>query len=678
MKEIIISILVFVFYGLTFKSEYSVAQWVQTNGIYGGDVKAILVSNNNLIVGTEQQGIQYSSNNGDTWNHTNLLFLSPAYCLKKYGNKLYAGTGQGLFVSTNDGVTWDSLFKVSPFASIPIISIIAFENTIITGTRHHGMQMSIDNGKSWSKDNIYIKNAVEIYTFLLMNKKLYAGAEGGLFYSTNNGSNWEQTSLKGLTVFDLTSQNNNIYAATSKGVYKSTDNGINWQHILGELFCVNSIAMDERYIYAGTAYKGIYVSSNDGNNWKQCNNTDKKIVNSIFSHNGNVYSGTNKEGIYHTRNNNLDFKQIGVNDKRVYAFAEWDNKMFAGGMGAGLYSSTNNGLNWKQIALLGETIFNLFTFRDELFMGNGEGLYISSNNGISWKKTSLTIDARSIAINVNNIFVGSGQGGVYFSSDRGTTWKDINSNLENNIIEGDICLCANDNVIYAGTRSGVYFSTNNGKHWIETSLNYEAIQSITKCGKAIFAITYKNIVYRSQDNGLSWELTTLKFITSMETYEDYIFAGSYNDIYMSTDKGESWIKKNEGLDTIIDAGKLYATKNHLFIGSNGLAAWRRSISDIIGIQTVSKEAPAEYSSYQIIQNLKNRSSKLCFSVAIPGKVKINLYDIDGYKVKTLVDESFESGTYKFIIDDSDFYKGIYFYKIVTEGFTETKRMVLLK
>ncbi len=196
MKKFIIAILIFIFSGLTFESEYSVAQWVQTNGFYGGDVKAILVSNNNLIVGTEQQGIQYSSNNGDTWNRTNLLFLSSTYCLKKYGNKIYAGTERGLFVSTNDGMTWDSLFKVTPFASIPIISIQAFENTIITGTRHYGMQISTDNGKSWSKDNIYIKNTVEIYTFLLMNKKLHAGTDGGLFYSTNNGSNWEQTSFK--------------------------------------------------------------------------------------------------------------------------------------------------------------------------------------------------------------------------------------------------------------------------------------------------------------------------------------------------------------------------------------------------------------------------------------------------------------------------------------------------
>ncbi len=484
--------------------------------------------------------------------------------------------------------------------------------------------------------------------------------------------------LKGLTVFELTSWNNNIYAATSKGVYKSTDNGNNWQHILGDSFCVNSITIDERYIYAGTAYNGIYVSSNDGYNWSRCNNTDKKILYSVVSHNGNVYSGTKTEGIYHTRNNDLDFKQIGVNDKRVYAFAEYGNKMFAGVMLDGLYSSTNNGLNWKQSALIGETIFNLFIFRDELFMGNGEGLYISSKNGISWKKTSLTRDARSIAINGNNIFVGSGQGGVYVSSDRGTTWKDINSNLENNIIEGYICLCAYDNVIYAGTRSGVYFSTNNGKHWIETSLNYEQIQSITKIGKAIFATNFHGKVYRSPNNGLSWELTTLKFILSMETYEDYLFAGSYNDIYMSSDKGVSWVTRNEGLDTIIDAGKLYATKNHLFIGSNGLAAWRRSISDIIGIQTISKETPSEYSSYQIIQNNKYRSSKLCFSVAKPGKVKINLYDIDGHKVRTIVDESFEPGSYKFIIDDSDFYKGIYFYKMVTDGFTETKRMILIK
>jgi len=52
------------------------------------------------------------------------------------------------------------------------------------------------------------------------------------------------------------SHNGTFYAAGSAGVYKSMDNGQNWIYIGGQE--VVSLATDKKYLYAGTAFKGIW------------------------------------------------------------------------------------------------------------------------------------------------------------------------------------------------------------------------------------------------------------------------------------------------------------------------------------------------------------------------------------------------------------------------------------
>ncbi|MDQ3011765.1 MAG: hypothetical protein M3X11_13785, partial [Acidobacteriota bacterium] len=42
-------------------------QWVQTNGPYGGDIRALLVNGTNLFAGTNGGGVFLSTNNGQSW-----------------------------------------------------------------------------------------------------------------------------------------------------------------------------------------------------------------------------------------------------------------------------------------------------------------------------------------------------------------------------------------------------------------------------------------------------------------------------------------------------------------------------------------------------------------------------------------------------------------------------------
>ncbi len=59
-------------------------------------------------------------------------------------------------------------------------------------------------------------------------------------------------------------------------------------------------------------------------------------------------------------------------------------------------------------------------------------------------------------------------------------------------------------------------------------------------------------------------------------------------------------------------------------------------------------------------------------------VQLIIYDVLGREIETLVNESQKPGSYEITWDGSRYASGVYFYKLMTEEWTETKKMVLIK
>ncbi len=59
-------------------------------------------------------------------------------------------------------------------------------------------------------------------------------------------------------------------------------------------------------------------------------------------------------------------------------------------------------------------------------------------------------------------------------------------------------------------------------------------------------------------------------------------------------------------------------------------------------------------------------------------IKLKVYDILGNKIRTLVDEKLSPGFYEIELDASELSSGIYFYRLSTPNYSETKSMMLLK
>jgi hypothetical protein len=59
-------------------------------------------------------------------------------------------------------------------------------------------------------------------------------------------------------------------------------------------------------------------------------------------------------------------------------------------------------------------------------------------------------------------------------------------------------------------------------------------------------------------------------------------------------------------------------------------------------------------------------------------VTLRIYDVLGREVETLVNSHQHAGDYSVTLDAAHLSSGIYYYRLQTEGFTETKQLVLIK
>lgn len=85
--------------------------------------------------------------------------------------------------------------------------------------------------------------------------------------------------------------------------------------------------------------------------------------------------------------------------------------------------------------------------------------------------------------------------------------------------------------------------------------------------------------------------------------------------------------------------------------------------------------------YYLAQNYPNPfnpSTKINFGLKKSSNVEINVYNILGNKVATLVNEFKPAGNHSVLFNAKNLSSGIYFYKIVTNEFAQTRKMLMLK
>ena len=363
----------------------------------------------------------------------------------------------------------------------------------------------------------------------------------------------------------------------------------------------------------------------------------------------------------------------------VWSLAVSGNNIFAGTVSYGVYLSTDNGATWTSTVMNNSDVYSLAVIENNIFAGiSGKGVYLSTNNGVTWTQTALNNKiVLSLAVQGNNIFAGTDPEGVYLSTNSGVTWNQ--TDLNNRIIHS---LAVKGNNIFAGA-DGVYLSTNNGSTWTQTGLNNYDVWSLAVNENNIFAGT-ENGVYLSTNNGTIWTQIGLSniYVKSLAVNGNNIFAGTYNNgIYLYIYDGSTWIQKNQGFSLSPSVLSIIFTNNYILAGTYEQSVWRRSLSEIIGIQVISTIIPKGYDLSQNYPNPFNPTTKIKFDITghTVGQTFLSVYDITGREIQTLVNEKLNPRTYEVTFDGSQLPSGVYFYQLsVGNDIIAFKKMILLK
>ncbi len=121
-----------------------------------------------------------------------------------------------------------------------------------------------------------------------------------------------------------------------------------------------------------------------------------------------------------------------------------------------------------------------------------------------------------------------------------------------------------------------------------------------------------------------------------------------------------------------------------YVGAFGTINWTSGWAQFnpmnynVGINLISSEVPVLYTLNQNYPNPFNPSTKINFSLPKSSLVTLKVFDITGREVANLLNEKLNVGTYEFDFNAGNLNSGIYFYRINADGFTATKKMMLIK
>jgi len=596
------------------------AQWVGSgSGIYGGPIQCMAIDSvtNRIYVGTFN-GIYTSADAGQNWSPVSSgLSDRTIHSIAINRDTLYAGTSDGLYRSTDYGSNWlKQYFGLSGEKSRFINSIAIDDNRMYIGAWGDGVFQSNDYGKSWRMVNhglpdYYSRDDPSI-TFI--GDMVFVGFfdGGGIYSKSNEDTTWTEKNngLSTTEILCIYSKGNNLFAGTrNKGVFFSNDLGNNWASVNDGFsiypWRVNALVIKGDMIFAGTDI-GIFTSPVNDISWEEISvelNTysstiwfdifsRKKIdVSSLGFIGDRIFVGT-QNGIHASDifGDSWTALNNGINNIEVNSLAASGNRIFVGTWYNGIFRSMDNGQNWIPFneGLKTYGISSIAINNDTIFAGADGGFFRSDDNGETWNE--FKYESKSI-INIskiekadNYLFLLTSSKKVYRSYDNGSTWIKIDHGFSSItdifVVENEVFLC---------NYEGIFVSSDYGESWVQKSLR--RVNCPTVYNSTIYAADMEGISV-SFDLGEQWSKISNEFqnnqITSIAITEDFLFASTSSDLYVSDNKEYLWRLINDGLPLFnyigsempfVSVNQLVPTENYLFAGTMG-GVWKLDYSDI--------------------------------------------------------------------------------------------------
>lgn len=406
----------------------------------------------------------------------------------------------------------------------------------------------------------------------------------------------------------------------------------------------------------------------------------------------------------------------------LFATTGWFD--YPNGDPGGIRRSTDDGETWENVkdAYIARKIIegaDGYLYASVWPYPTAEGFYRSTDNGDTWQALNAVASGNNIFSilvtatgNPYSFFIGT-RNWIQRSTDYGLTWATLNNvGIPPNSWIYDMAMTT-DNKLFAATSNGVFFSENNGNSWLEVAgiaqgdtvvtlgLGSVLTESISS-GQKIGAGTNNGNVYNGNSQTAAFVLADLFGLVEHEEisalFDALPFLGGpkawWIGVYINPaqmgggvifvdENSAEW--RNEGFPSTAPVSDLDLKSNRaqdiLYAGffenqNGGAKVYKREV--VASVERENYLIPNDYMLVQNYPNPFNPSTTISFSLPEETFVKLEVYNSIGENISTLVSENLIAGNYKYEWSANEFSTGIYFYKITSGNFAETKKMILLK
>jgi photosystem II stability/assembly factor-like uncharacterized protein len=290
------------------------------------------------------------------WVKTQDLHAGCVRSLLLHGSFLFAGTDSGgVYISGNSGASW--LSAGSGLTKKSVSALAANGGIVFAGTNGGGVFVSKDGGSTWER-------AQNGLTDTLI--RALAVTRGSVFAATSGGytASGPVTGYRG-------------------GVFCSRDNGGSWAPVMyTDLYMVTCLSTSDSCIAAGTNGGGVFLSTDCGQTWAECNAWLPSFLVQVVSFWGkNLFAVTydpacDDGSAFRTTiaSPRWTFANDGLLNPEVHCLCAVDSTLFAATDGGGVFR-TSNGETWTSLndGLNDLSVLSLAASDSFLFCGTGTG-----------------------------------------------------------------------------------------------------------------------------------------------------------------------------------------------------------------------------------------------------------------------------------------------------------------
>ena len=603
---------------------------VLTSGIYYQGV-FFLNPNTGWVVGSQNQVLK-TTDGGDTWTATPVVYSYDIYINDVYfltpDTGLVVGDEETIFRTDNGGQYWE-LFNSRPFA--PTWNFIVFNNDTSgwVGGDLGKVLHTPNGGYGWGTIPSLTDSALQykmVQDMVFPNELTgYLIANNGVWaWTTNGGSTWQVSQIPGAENeffygMHFADVVTGMVVGYGGAIYKTTDGGMSWQK-LSTSFTTEDIL------------DGDFTATDMG--W--------------------LVTATGK--IYGTRNGGESWQKLldePNNPPRAICYA-----------GGPLYAVGKNGLIMR-----------------------------SNNLGVSWTNQSsgVTDDLNDVDFANDSVGWAVGENGVVLkTTDAGTTWQSMNLPVaETPNLYGVYAFSANRAVV-AG--QGVLYQTlDGGANWSGYGNSNITFYSVTFVDSLKgWAAASDGNVYTTTDGGANWAAQNTG---SNEPLHDVMFwdpmlgwaVGGNGTILQTVDGGQHWEADKSPSQMDLNYVTFVDTSDGGWVLGNGGTVLQGGVGTIVGIHTPDAPVtvPATVELLPNYPNPFNPSTTIQVRVLRRQPVRLEIFNLQGQKVRTLWIGELAAGTHRFVWNgrndaNQPVSSGVYLYRLTTDNQSLSRKTVLLK